>query len=114
MLLDDYPVILPEMLALAEYMRATDLRLIDCLRLFVPAKLRGGRVKALRRNYLYPEVSLTLEEALTKVKPSAKAQRALLCELYEVKAAAEARILERYSPSAVPRRMHTIKRRVRR
>ncbi len=101
MLLDDYPVILPEMLALAEYMRATDLRLIDCLRLFVPAKLRGGRVKALRRNYLYPEVSLTLEEALTKVKPSAKAQRALLCELYEVKAAAEARILERYSPSAV-------------
>lgn len=101
MLLDDYPVILPEMLALAEYMRATDLRLIDCLRLFVPAKLRGGRVKALRRNYLYPEVSLTLEEALTKVKPSAKAQRAVLRELYEVKAAAEARMLERYSPSAV-------------
>ena len=101
MLLDDYPVILPEMLALAEYMRLTDLRLIDCLRLFVPAKLRGGRVKALRRNYLYPEVSLTLEEALTKVKPSAKAQRALLCELYEVKAAPEARITERYSPSAV-------------
>lgn len=101
MLLDDYPVILPEMLALAEYMRATDLRLIDCLRLFVPAKLRGGRVKALRRNYLYPDVSLTLEEALAAVKPSAKAQRAVLRELYEVKAAAEARILERYSPSAV-------------
>ena len=101
MLLDDYPVILPEMLALAEYMRLTDLRLIDCLRLFVPAKLRGGRVKALIRNYLYPEVSLTLEEALTKVKPSAKAQRAVLCELYEVKAAPEARITERYSPSAV-------------
>lgn len=101
MLLDDYPVILPEMLALAEYMRLTDLRLIDCLRLFVPAKLRGGRVKALIRNYLYPEVSLTLEEALTKVKPSAKAQRAVLCELYEVKAAPEARITEKYSPSAV-------------
>ena len=101
MLLDDYPVILPEMLALAEYMRLTDLRLIDCLRLFVPAKLRGGRVKALIRNYLYPDVSLTLEEALTKVKPSAKAQRAVLCELYEVKAAPEARITERYSPSAV-------------
>ena len=101
MLLDDYPVILPEMLALAEYMRLTDLRLIDCLRLFVPAKLRGGRVKALIRNYLYPDVSLTLEEALTKVKPSAKAQRAVLCELYEVKAAPEARINEKYSPSAV-------------
>ena len=101
MLLDDYPVILPEMLALAEYMRLTDLRLIDCLRLFVPAKLRGGRVKALIRNYLYPDVSLTLEEALTKVKPSAKVQRAVLCELYEVKAAPEARINEKYSPSAV-------------
>ena len=101
MRLDDYPVILPEMLELAEYMRLTDLRLIDCLRLFVPAKLRGGRVKALTRNYLYRNTSLTLEEALAKLKPSAKAQRAILIELYDVNAAPEARINEKYSPSAV-------------
>ena len=101
MRLDDYPVILPEMLELAEHMRLTDLRLIDCLRLFVPAKLRGGRVKALTRNYLYRNTSLTLEEALAKLKPSAKAQRAILIELYDVNAAPEARINEKYSPSAV-------------
>ena len=99
--LDDRPVILPEMIELAAHMRATDLRLIDCLRLFVPSKLRGGRVKALTRNFLYFDDSRTLEEALGEVKPSAKAQRAILTELYDLRFAPEARISEKHSASAV-------------
>ena len=48
--LDDCPIIKAEMIELMEYMTSRyHLRKIDVLRLFIPSKLRGGRVKKLER-----------------------------------------------------------------
>lgn len=60
-ILDENPVILPEMLELMQYMVENyHLRKIDALRLFVPSQLRGGRVKQLTRL----EVSLQNNEQM--------------------------------------------------
>lgn len=102
MKLDDYPVILPEMVELAHHMSKSNLRFIDCLRLFIPAKLRGGRVKVQTRNYLYfNREEYTLESALEGVRSSAKAQRAIIERLSEVGSAIESEINAEFSPSAV-------------
>lgn len=48
--LDESPIIKPEMISLMNLMtEAFHLRKIDVLRLFIPSKLRGGRVKKLER-----------------------------------------------------------------
>lgn len=102
MKLDDYPVILPEMVELARHMSKSNLRFIDCLRLFIPAKLRGGRVKVQTRNYLYfNREEYTLESALEGVRATAKAQRAIIERLSEVGSAVESEINAEFSPSAV-------------
>ena len=99
--LDEYPVILPEMIELAKYMATKNLRLIDCLRLFVPAKLRGGRVKVLTKNYLSYNTDILLEDALNMVSKSAKAQRAIIIKLEHIGISLESEINAEYSPSAV-------------
>lgn len=49
-ILDDCPIIKPEMIELMDFMTSTyHLRKIDVLRLFIPSKLRGGKVKKLER-----------------------------------------------------------------
>ncbi len=102
MKLDDYPVILPEMVALARHMSKSNLRFIDCLRLFIPAKLRGGRVKVLKRNYLYfNKEEYDSESALVGIKSTAKAQRGIIARLAEVESAPEAEINAEFSASAV-------------
>jgi len=51
--LDEYPVITKEMLNLMEFMKVRyHLRVVDILRLFIPAQMRGGRVKELTRLYV--------------------------------------------------------------
>ena len=48
----DYPVVLPEMMALAEWMHGRYLcNLVDALRLMLPAEMRGGRVHVRTRRY---------------------------------------------------------------
>ena len=99
--LDEYPVILPEMVELAQYMATKNLRLIDCLRLFIPAKLRGGRVKVLKKNYLYYNTNITLEEALSQTSKTAKAQRAIIINLEKRGLVLESEINAEYNASAV-------------
>ena len=101
MKLDEYPVILPEMIELARFMSTKNLRLIDCLRLFVPAKLRGGRVKVLKKNYLSYNNDLKLEDSLNLVSKSAKAQRAIVIKLEKLGTILESELNSEYSPSAV-------------
>ncbi len=101
MKLDEYPVILPEMLELAKFMAGKNLRMIDCLRLFIPSKLRGGRVKVLKKNYLLYNDELSLEEALSSLPKSAKAQRSIVIRLENSKMELESNINSEYSPSAV-------------
>ena len=99
--LDEYPVILPEMIELAKFMATKNLRLIDCLRLFIPAKLRGGRVKVLKKNYLSYNTDISLEDALSLVSKGAKAQRAIIIKLEKAGIVLESELNAEYSPSAV-------------
>lgn len=77
--LDAEPIIISEMLELMHYMRtAFYLRYVDCLRLFLPSKLRGGKIKELTREYLSLNVTIPIEEMLQAVGNRAKSQKKLL------------------------------------
>ncbi len=101
MKLDEYPVILPEMLELARFMATKNLRLIDCLRLFIPSKLRGGRVKVLKKNYLSYNTELSLEDALNLLPKSAKAQRTIVIRMHRDGTVGETELNSEYSPTSV-------------
>lgn len=101
MKLDEYPVIIPEMIELASFMASKNLRMIDCLRLFIPSKLRGGRIKVLKKNYLIFNEELSLDEALALLPKSAKTQRAIVINLQNKGLVLESAINADYSPSAV-------------
>ena len=54
----DYPVVLPELLELAEWMHTRYLcNLVDALRLMIPAEMRGGRVRERRKRYAHLTLS---------------------------------------------------------
>lgn len=77
--LDAEPIITTEMLELMHYMRtAFYLRYVDCLRLFLPSKLRGGKIKELTREYLTVNKDISILEMLDAVGNRAKSQRKLL------------------------------------
>ena len=81
--LDDYPVVLPELLELGKYMRAQyHLRWVDVLRLFIPAEMRGNRVKVLSKNQA-ALASDNIDEMLASLKPNAVKQRDLVTFLYK-------------------------------
>ena len=82
--LDDYPVISEEMLALMEYM--TDryhLRRADALRLFIPAQMRGGRVKELKVKFAELAEEYRGADETQFIRASAKAQLDLFFHLSE-------------------------------
>ena len=75
--LDDFVAVTPEMLELMRFMTGRlHIRLIDALRLFVPAQMRGGRIGELKKRVVFPV--LPLDEAVERLSKSAKNQRALL------------------------------------
>ncbi len=77
--LDDYPALLPEMVELALWMRETyHCRLIDGLRVMLPAEMRGGRVAD--KHERMAELAVTPEEAgraMAAMKRAPKQQEAL-------------------------------------
>lgn len=82
--LDAEPIITTEMLELMHYMRtAFYLRYVDCLRLFLPSKLRGGKIKELTREYLSVNKAIPIEEMLQSVGNRAKSQKKLLENIRE-------------------------------
>lgn len=77
--LDAEPIISTEMLELMHYMRtAFYLRYVDCLRLFLPSKLRGGKIKELTREYLTVNKDIPITDMLDAVGNRAKSQKKLL------------------------------------
>ncbi len=75
--LDDFAAVTPEMLELMRFMTGRiHIKLIDALRLFVPAQMRGGRIGELKKRVVFPV--LPLDEAVERLSKSAKNQRALL------------------------------------
>ena len=80
--LDPYSAITEEQLELAKFMRARYyIRHVDCLRLFIPSKLRGGRVRELKRQYVCLAQDRPYEQLLEEA--STPARRAVVERLKE-------------------------------
>ena len=78
-ILDECPIIKPEMLALMDKMtQAYHLRKIDVLRLFIPSKLRGGRVKKLERLSAKIKDNKMAEEFIKNATSRKQNQKAVL------------------------------------
>ncbi|MDE6604891.1 MAG: primosomal protein N', partial [Clostridia bacterium] len=77
--LDDFVCISEEMLELMRYMKDKFyIRYVDALRLFIPSKLRGGRVKELTRVFLSLNPDLSFDEIVAQIPTRAKSQLALV------------------------------------
>ena len=82
--LDDFVAISPELLKLGEYMRQEyHLRWADVLRLFIPAEMRGNRVKTLNKKQAVLTGAASLDDILNSLKPNAVKQRDLVTFLYK-------------------------------
>lgn len=99
-ILDAMPLILPEMLELAEYLKKQNIRYIDSLRLFIPAKLRGGRVKILNKYVVSLADGVDVEAAKSSLRKGADAQAAIL-DLLAKGEQLETELNSLFSPSAI-------------
>ena len=82
--LDENPLILPEMIKLMSFMKEKFfIRYVDSLRLFIPSKLRGNKVKAKIKEYCSLSESMTYDQMLSLVPKRAKSQIAVLERLKE-------------------------------
>ncbi len=80
--LDDYVALTPQMLELAAFMKEKyHLRLIDILRLFLPAQMRGGRVKEIYKKQVEIDGRYDANALLQLIKPAAKAQREIVVKI---------------------------------
>ena len=100
--LDKFPAILPEMIELMYYMAATyHLRLADILKLFIPAQMRGGRVKELVRQFAYLNPEYVGRDPAAFIKPTARAQQELFDYLAGAGEVSTAEINRDFSASAL-------------
>lgn len=77
--LDEKPLITTEMLRLMEFMKDKFyIRFVDSLRLFIPNKLRGSKVKKLIKTYIAINANLSIQQIKDKVSPRAKSQLAII------------------------------------
>ena len=99
--LDQIPVITDEMLRLLNFMRYRyNLRIIDVLRLFIPAQMRGGRIKELTRLFVYISDEFLNKDTAEFIKPSSLAQAELYQFLKSSGGAFLSEITKNYSASA--------------
>lgn len=99
---DDYPVIIPEFLALNDQMiRLFHLRNIDCMRLFIPAQLRNGRAKPLYVNYVTVSDNFNAEEILLSLRKNATKQMELVSNLVIGESYPQAELNKKYGPANV-------------
>lgn len=77
--LDEFVCISEEMLRLMRYMKEKFyIRYVDSLRLFIPSKLRGGRIKELTRVFVTLNPMFSYEELADALPKRAKSQLAVL------------------------------------
>lgn len=82
--LDDFVCISEEMLQLMRYMKDKFyIRYVDSLRLFIPSKLRGGRIKELTRQYLTLNKDMDIGQIRALIPSRAKSQLLLVERLKE-------------------------------
>lgn len=100
--IDDLPIIGKEFLALMEFMRRKyHLRIVDVLRLFIPAQMRGDRVRELTRKYAAIDEKYINVPIENIIKSSALAQREIFNYLLEVRTASLTELNENFSASAL-------------
>ncbi len=97
--LDDFTPVIPEMIELSRYLKANcNIRYADSLRLCMPAKLRGGRVRELSRGFLKLDVDKEIARGL--IGKNAPKQLALLEEI-QPEGEFESVLVGRFGQSAV-------------
>ena len=80
----DYPVILPELMELAEWMHQRYLcNLVDALRLMIPAQMRGDRVHARMKRVAHLTLSAEQAEAFVRENRRAKGQTEIVQRLLQ-------------------------------
>ena len=100
--LDDYPVISEEMLALMNFMTAKyHLRKVDVLRLFIPAQMRGGRVKELVIKYARIADEYAGRDEAQFIRSSATAQHDIFAYLTECRRASVTELNKDFSAAAL-------------
>lgn len=80
--LDSFQAIQPEMIDMMWYMKGKyNLRLADILHLFVPSKLRGNRVKELKRLFVELNNGISYDDMISTIRPNATKQIDLIDRL---------------------------------
>ena len=83
-IIGSYEAITPEMLDLMDFMTEKyNLRKIDVLRLFIPAKLRGGKVKEQIKTYITLNPAIDYTSMVESISTRAKKQLEVLMYLHE-------------------------------
>lgn len=82
--LDDFAAVSSDLLDLGKFMRQEyHLRWADVLRLFIPAEMRGNRVKELSKKQAFLAENYNLDDILSSLKPNAARQRDLVTFLFK-------------------------------
>ena len=99
---DDFTSVIPEMIELMTFMQDKyNLRKADILRLFVPAQLRGGRIKEKFKTAVKLTSAKSFEEMLSKTRATAVAQRGIIARLSTVDFEFSSAINEEFGASAL-------------
>ena len=100
--IDDRPIISDEFLGLCDHMTERfHLRKIDVFRLFLPTKLRGGRIKALEKNFLSVSPEYAETDPNLFIKKSAHSQLEVFEYLLDAKEAEQSYLNANFSAAAV-------------
>lgn len=100
--LDDRPIVSREFLKLCDFMTERfHLRKIDVFRLFLPSKMRGGRIKALEKNFISVDPQYESVDPNLFIKKSAHSQMEVFEYVLEEKSAEQSYLNANYSAAAV-------------
>ncbi len=100
--LDDFPAINADCLALARYVKDSyHVPFAVALRLFIPAELRGGRVKEKFVNVITVSDKFTEAEALSSLRKGSSAQENAIKYLFAFKTCLKAELSDKFGASAV-------------
>lgn len=100
--LDDFPAINEDCLALAKYIKQTyHVPFAAALRLFIPAELRGGRVKEKTVLTLSVADGITENEMLSSLRKGSTAQENAIKFLFDEKRALRATMTDKFGASAI-------------
>lgn len=100
--IDDRPIISEEQLSLCDYMTERfHLRKVDVLRLLLPSKMRGGRIKALEKNVISISNDYINEDPTLFIKSSAHSQMEVFEYVRDVGRVEQSYLNSHYSAAAV-------------